>query len=88
MTRNEFMNRLEQLLAALPAAERRDALDYYDEYLDAAGPQGKGGGVVVKRHPEQVTLFPARHPAELLDADTPNVLAELKTIFQNDPFYR
>ena len=51
-------------------------------------PEGKGGGVVVKRHPEQVTLVPARHPAELLDADTPNVLAELKTIFQNDPFYR
>ena len=37
---------------------------------------------------ERVTLFPARHPAELMDADTPDVLAELKLIFQNDSFYR
>ena len=49
---------------------------------------GKGGGVVVKRHAEQVALFPVKHPAELMDADTPDVLAELKTIFQNDSFYR
>ena len=51
-------------------------------------PEGKGGGAVVKRHAEKVTLFPARHPAELMDADTPDVLAELKLIFQNDSFYR
>ena len=51
-------------------------------------PEGRGGGVVVKRHAERVTLFPARHPAELMDADTPDVLAELKMIFQNDSFYR
>ena len=60
--------------------------DCFDELC--ALPDGEGGGVVVKRHPEQVTLFPARHPAELLDADTPDLLAELITIFQNDSFYR
>lgn len=53
-----------------------------------SGTPGRGGGVVVKRHAEKVTLFPARHPAELMDADTPDVLAELKMIFQNDSFYR
>ena len=51
-------------------------------------PEGKGGGVVVKRHPEQITLFPARHPAELLDADTPDAFTELITIFRNNSFYR
>ena len=51
-------------------------------------PEGRGGGAVAKRHAEKVTLFPARHPAELMDADTPDVLAELKMIFQNDSFYR
>ena len=51
-------------------------------------PEGRGGGAVAKRHAEKVTLFSARHPAELMDADTPDVLAELKTIFQNDSFYR
>ena len=60
--------------------------DYFEELRSL--PEGKGGGVVVKRHAEKVTLFPVRHPAELMDADTPDVLAELKTIFQNDSFYR
>lgn len=54
MTRNEFMNRLEQLLAALPAAERRDALDYYDEYLDAAGPQRETETLAELGSPEEV----------------------------------
>lgn len=60
--------------------------DYFEELRSL--PEGRGGGVVVKRHAEKITLFPARHPAELMDADTPDVLAELKTIFQNDSFYR
>lgn len=62
------------------------APDYFEELRSL--PEGRGGGVVVKRHAEKVTLFPARHPAELMDADTPDVLAELKMIFQNDSFYR
>ena len=49
--------------------------------------EGKGGGVVVKQHPEQVTLFPARHPAELLDADTPEMLAQLRNILLTEQFY-
>ena len=39
MTRFEFMAALEQLLAPLPDAERYDALRYYEEYFDAAGPE-------------------------------------------------
>ena len=60
--------------------------DYFEELRSL--PEGRGGGAVAKRHAEKVTLFSARHPAELMDADTPDVLAELKTIFQNDSFYR
>ena len=37
MTRQEYMKQLAALLAAMPEAERRDALDYYEEYFDAAG---------------------------------------------------
>ena len=59
---------------------------YFEELRSL--PEGKGGGAVVKRHAEKVTLFPVRHPAELMDADTPDVLTELKKIFQNDSFYR
>lgn len=38
MTKYEYLARLEQLLSAMPQQERRDALDYYAEYFDAAGP--------------------------------------------------
>ena len=36
MTRTAFLAALEQLLAPLPEAERKDALSYYEDYLDAA----------------------------------------------------
>lgn len=39
MTRQEYMQQLAALLAAMAEAERRDALDYYEEYFDAAGPE-------------------------------------------------
>lgn len=39
MTRQEYMQQLAALLAAMPETERRDALDYYEEYFDAAGPE-------------------------------------------------
>lgn len=39
MTRQEYMQQLAALLAAMPEAERRDALDYYEEYFDVAGPE-------------------------------------------------
>ena len=35
MTRTAFLAALEQLLAPLPEAERKDALSYYEDYLDA-----------------------------------------------------
>ena len=59
--------------------------DYFDELRSL--PEGKGGGVVVKQHAEQVALFPSRHPAELMDADTPEMLEKLRTIFFTDKFY-
>lgn len=38
MTKYEYLAKLEHLLADMPAQECRDALDYYAEYFDAAGP--------------------------------------------------
>ena len=37
MTKYIFLQRLEQLLADLPEEERREALEYYQDYLDDAG---------------------------------------------------
>ena len=43
-------------------------------------PEGKGGSVVLKAHPEQVQIVYAQQREELLDADTPEALEELSAI--------
>lgn len=40
-------------------------------------PEGKGGGVIIKKYPERVLLTEIDDPFELMDADTPEALAEL-----------
>lgn len=37
-------------------------------------PQGKGGGFVAKKYPEQVAFLPIRDAYELMDVDTPEAL--------------
>ena len=37
MKKYEYLSELEKRLSALPADARRDALNYYKEYFDAAG---------------------------------------------------
>lgn len=39
MKKYEYLSELEKRLSALPADARRDALNYYEEYFDAAGPR-------------------------------------------------
>lgn len=41
MNRAEFMGQLERLLEDIPAYERQDALDYYNDYFDEAGPENE-----------------------------------------------
>jgi len=40
-------------------------------------PQGKGGGYLIRQHPDRVRLVPVLFPQELQDADTPEQLASL-----------
>ncbi|MGM9660172.1 MAG: NTP transferase domain-containing protein [Faecousia sp.] len=40
-------------------------------------PQGKGGGYVAKKYPEQVRTLPVRDKYELMDVDCPQTLQEL-----------
>lgn len=54
MTRFEFMSALEQLLSPLPDAERCDALRYYEEYFDAAGPEKEAEVIAELGSPEQL----------------------------------
>ena len=54
MTRTAFLAALEQLLDPLPEAERKDALSYYEDYLDAAGPEKEAQAIAELGTPEEV----------------------------------
>jgi len=43
-------------------------------------PENKGGNVLLKKYPAQVRTICIADSAELLDADTPEVLQQLETI--------
>ena len=47
----------------------------FPELLDL--PEGKGGGVVIKKHPEHLRVVSVRDMYELKDADSPEDLSEL-----------
>ena len=64
MTRTAFLAALEQLLAPLPEAERKDALSYYEDYLDAAGPENEARAIAELGSPEEVAR-------KILDEQTP-----------------
>ena len=46
MKKYEYLSELEKRLSALPADARRDALNYYEEYFDAAGPDNEDATAV------------------------------------------
>ena len=41
-------------------------------------PEGKGGGIVIKRYPEKCRMLNISCPQELQDADTPEILEQLR----------
>lgn len=49
---------------------------FFPELLNL--PRGKGGSYVVKSHPEQVKYLPIADAFELMDADTPEALEQLR----------
>ena len=54
MNRTEFMNRLERLLWDIPESERREALQYYNDYFDDAGPENEARVIRELGSPAQV----------------------------------
>ena len=58
MKKYEYLSELEKRLSALPADARRDALNYYEEYFDAAGPDNSNSN----SPPNHFTTLP-RPPA-------------------------
>lgn len=54
MNRNRFMKELEQLLWDLPAGERQEAIQYYSDYFDDAGPENEARVIKELGSPAQV----------------------------------
>lgn len=54
MNRKEFMSKLEQLLADIPAEERAEALQYYEDYFDDAGAENEADVIRELVSPERV----------------------------------
>ena len=47
-------------------------------------PEGKGGGFLVRKHPQAVLRVSVSDPLELADADTPDMLEKLKGLCQEE----
>lgn len=54
MTRQEFMRRLEKLLSDIPENERREAMEYYENYFADAGPENEAKIIQELESPEKV----------------------------------
>jgi len=54
MNRTRFMRELEQLLKDLPDSERREAIQYYNDYFDDAGPENEAKVIQELGSPELV----------------------------------
>ena len=54
MNRTEFMERLEELLSDVPQEEKRDALRYFNDYLDDAGTENENAALAALVSPENV----------------------------------
>ena len=57
MNRNEFMERLEQLLGDIPLEERVEALAYYNGYFEDAGPENEARIIRELESPEAVAAI-------------------------------
>lgn len=57
MTREEFLRRLDELLADVTQEERAEAIRFYEEYLDDAGPQQEAQVLEELGSPEKVAAI-------------------------------
>lgn len=57
MNRDEFMRELEYLLADIPDEEKADAVGYYRDYLEEAGPEGEEAVIREFGSPERIAAI-------------------------------
>ncbi|MBQ9122156.1 MAG: DUF1700 domain-containing protein [Lachnospiraceae bacterium] len=54
MNREQFMRELERLLSNIPESERKEALAYYEDYFNDAGPENEAQVIAELGHPYKV----------------------------------
>ena len=54
MNRNEFLRQLERLLCDIPENERREAIEYYQNYFEDAGPEKEAQIIEELGSPQEV----------------------------------
>ncbi len=57
MNRDEFMRELEYLLADIPDEEKEDAIEYYRDYLEEAGPENEDSVIREFGSPERIAAM-------------------------------
>lgn len=57
MTREEFLRRLNELLSDVTDEERAEAIRFYEEYLDDAGPEQEAQVLAELGSPEKVAAI-------------------------------
>lgn len=57
MNREEYLRRLSYLLQDLPEEEYREALEYYEDYFDEAGPQREQEVIRELGKPERIAAM-------------------------------
>ena len=72
MNRDEFMQQLARLLSDLPENERMEAIRYYNDYFDEAGPENEANVIRELGSPGKVAAI---------------IKADLKEVYQNENKY-
>lgn len=76
MNKQTYLAKLAQLLAPLPEQERQDALNYYEEYFDAAGPEAEDATATELGDPADAARKILEDEGLTLDAAAPDAAGE------------
>ena len=76
MNKQTYLAKLAQLLAPLPEQERQDALNYYEEYFDAAGPEAEDATAAELGDPADAARKILEGEGLILDAAAPDAAGE------------
>ncbi|MDR3072150.1 MAG: DUF1700 domain-containing protein [Clostridiales Family XIII bacterium] len=82
MNKYEYITKLEKRLKKLPPAERANAISYYSEYLEEAGPEGVDAAMAGLGSPSQLAAaILAESAASEMESEAPKVRRGLSAVW-------